>query len=377
MSEHLVACSWPNDDARRGWAARVMLAEDARWVADVVLSANKWAGAMPYPALLLGHHFVRIAYEGAIAIRSLNPHVGWKPLADLLTDQYAAITKRARHVTKLLDDTKKGYEGVLEDLAKSLNSNQETFMGKAPRWLRWLEADLGLHFINDSLVGASIPMAYRLDLEPSDKRSISGAPLRAVSEEWGGTMMALSAADLREPDLTPTLDLSKCKVKYRNHVASTYLSGKYEREFSDPLKILVLMVEGDLNTMREFLPLTATRHEQATFRARTVTVHHALSALRQVEQRFAMLDTPGMRGLRILLSDSPTRRLMCREAALVRNRCVHYEMNDPAIQLDPTLPMSGVVEAVYPGNTWERFDEDVAGVMERFSDHLATWRPAP
>ena len=37
--------------------------------------------------------------------------------------------------------------------------------------------------------------------------------------------------------------------------------------------------------------------------------------------------------------------------------------------------MSGVVEAVYPGNTWERIDEDVSNVMERFADHLATWKP--
>jgi hypothetical protein len=375
MSENLAVSAWPNGDARRGWAARVMLAEDARWVADVVMSANKSDGVKAYPALLLGHHFVRIAYEGAIAIRSANPHVGWQPFADLLTDQYAVITKRARHVTKLLDDTRKGYEGVLADLADTLQCNHDAFMGKAPRWLRWLETDMGLYFLNGSLLGASIPMAYRLDLDPADQHSTSGGPIRAVSEEWGATMVALSAADLREPDLTGSLDLSKCKIMYSDRVASTYLTARYERDFPNELKMLLLMIEGDLNTIREFLPLTATGHELATFRARTVTVYHSLSTLRQVEQRFPVVDTAGMRGLRTLLSDPPTSRLMCREAGLVRNRCVHYEMNDPAIQLDPSLPMSGIVEAVYPGNSWGRFDEDVSNVMERFADHLATWKP--
>jgi hypothetical protein len=61
MSENLAASAWPDGDARRGWSARVMVAEDARWVADVVMSADKSDGVKAYPALLLGHHFVRIA----------------------------------------------------------------------------------------------------------------------------------------------------------------------------------------------------------------------------------------------------------------------------------------------------------------------------
>lgn len=74
-----------------------MLAEDARWAMDVILSAQQASNIGPYIPLLLGHHFVRIAYEGAIALRSPNPHVGIPKLAEMISDQYAAIT--AKHDT--------------------------------------------------------------------------------------------------------------------------------------------------------------------------------------------------------------------------------------------------------------------------------------
>src|SRR5665811_325463 len=99
------------------------MVEDARWVADVIFSGRAAGNEAAYPALLLGHHFVRIAYEGALALRSTNPHVGWPPLAELLNDQFADITARARHVSKLLDDTSRAYEEVLADLESVYRHN--------------------------------------------------------------------------------------------------------------------------------------------------------------------------------------------------------------------------------------------------------------
>lgn len=36
--------------------------------------------------------------------------------------------------------------------------------------------------------------------------------------------------------------------------------------------------------------------------------------------------------------------------------------------------MFGIVECVYPGNTWKRFEADVAAVCSRVADHLGSWR---
>ena len=59
----------------------------------------------------------------------------------------------------------------------------------------------------------------------------------------------------------------------------------------------------------------------------------------------------------------------------VRNRSVHYEMNDPAIHPDLTRPMNGIVEAVCAGWSWEAFDQDIREVTERTAEHLALWKP--
>ncbi len=374
MNENPLVSAWPNNEARKGWAARVMLAEDARWVTDIVMSAQKYSNAKAYPALLLGHHFVRIAYEGAAAIRSSNPHVGWPPFSDLLTDQYAAITKRGRHVSKLLDDTKKSSDEVLSDLAAVLAKNSDAFLNKAPMWFRRRETDMGLYHMNGSILGASIPMSYRLDIDPGDQKSLSGGPISGISEEWGSTIGVLSAADLRPPDMNGHIDLSRCEITTSNELASRFLEDKYEAKFPIEVKALMLLLEGDLNTNRWFLPATEAGHELTVFRARTATVYHSLSALRKIERRFSELDSPGMRDLRSLLSGASAGRLMSREAALVRNRCVHYEINTLNIQLDPSRPMSGIIEAVYPGNTWENFNDDVLNVTEQLAEHLSEWQ---
>ena len=53
-----------------------MLAEDARWAMDVILSAKGVDHLSGYVPLVMGHHFVRIAYEGAITVQSRDPQIG-------------------------------------------------------------------------------------------------------------------------------------------------------------------------------------------------------------------------------------------------------------------------------------------------------------
>lgn len=211
----------------RGWAARHILAQDARWIADIVLSSRSVGECSAYPALLLGHHFVRVAYEGAKAINSGNPDVGWPQLATLLTDQYTPVTARARHISKLLDDTKKSQEEVLGELRAVQEHNTKTLTGRAPRLLRWLESDLGLFWMRGTPVGASMPIAYRLALDPRDARSMGGEDLVDVTQEWGATMSVLMAAALEAPTDQATLQLDNCGVTYRDRTAAKYLADRY------------------------------------------------------------------------------------------------------------------------------------------------------
>jgi hypothetical protein len=359
----------------RAFVCRAILAEDSRWAMDVILSTGRVDHLSGYVPLVVGHHFIRIAYEGAIAVQSGNPRVGIPELARLLQPEYETITARARHLTKLLDNTKKSYAEVLTDLASELKVHHESLTGNSMRAVRWLEKDLGLYYLDRAAIGATTPIAYRLGLHPTRSQSISNADLLAVAEEWGRTLVILGAAALDPNEPTSTLELSDIRIGHRDRLASRYLSTRFDPQFSPELKALVLLIEGDLNTSRLLLPRTSLGHEGAVFRAQVVTAYHCLSALQQICDAFAARDTGGLRRLRSLLSDEPTQRLLSPGGTKVRNRSVHYEMNDPTIIPDLARPMYGLVEAVYPGRTWETFDTDIREVTSRAAECLADWSP--
>lgn len=371
----LPSSRWPDEDARRGWAARTAMSEDARWVADVVYSARSAADQGAYPALLLGQHFVRIAYEGALALRSENPHVGWPPFAELLDHQFASITGRARHVSKLLDDTSRGYDEVLADLGAVYRHNNAVLVQAVKGWRRWLATDLGLYSVEDHVVGASVPIAYRLALDPAQNERMAGESIHEVTQEWGATVAVLQAATLDSPlSLSGTLDLTQSPVSYRDRLAARYLQDKYERTFPLALKMLILMIEGDLNTNRLYLPRTEVGHENSAFRARVVTLYHALSSLEKISAQSPSLDSAGLRDLRSILDDPPTRRVLDRGGKRVRNRCVHYEIRGRALRLDPAQPMHGIVEAVNPDTTYSEFDGLIRATTSRLAEALGAWK---
>lgn len=253
-----------------------------------------------------------------------------------------------------------------------MNVHHEALTGHAIRVARWLETDLGIYYLDRSTIGATIPIAYRLGLHPTHTASISDADLLAVSEEWGGTLAVLGAAlDASQPN--PTLDLSDIRISYRDRMASNYLHTRFDPQFPPELKALLLLIESDLNTARLLLPRTSPRHEGAVFRAQVITTYHCLSALQQISDAYRARDTRGLRTLRSFLSDEPTERLLSPAGKMVRDRSVHYEMNDRRIVPDLTRPMYGLVEAVYPERTWEAFDTNVREATNRAAEVLVDW----
>jgi hypothetical protein len=353
-----------------------MIAEDARWAMDVILSGQRLPRLSPLIPLILGHHFVRIAYEGAHALRSSNPHLGVPELADLLTDKYASVTARARHVSKLLDDSKKTYETVIAEFDAIAQEHHDQFTGNAFRWARRFETDLGLYVAEGRLLGATWPAAYRLGLSVNAEGSISGQDLRAVTEEWGGTLAVLGSATLDSTSPIPTLDLTRVpRITGKDKRADRYLSERFETNFPGGLKVLLLAIEGEMNTLLTFAALTTPGHELAVFRARTVALYHALSALTRVSDRYASLATDGMTALRDLLASAKAQDLLSRPGQLVRNRCMHYEVRDTRVDIDPTMEMFGIVESVFPGKSLSDLSTEVTSVTALVAELVRNWRP--
>jgi hypothetical protein len=360
----------------RGWAARQMVAQDARWATDVVLSAEQLPAVAPYVGLLLGHHFVRIAYEGGLTLRSQDPDVGVPELANVLRDKFGPITARVRHTTKLLDDTKKTFDVVVDEFTGIVLEHRSQLMGNAVRIARWLETDLGLYMSDRRPVGATVPIAYRLGVQMTADGTIAGDDLRVVSEEWGGTLAVLNAAALDRTGQVATLDLGQVpKISGRDRRSDRYLRGRFESEFPVGLKMLLVAVEGDINTLNTIVPHTSDGHEESVFRLRMVTLFHALSTLRHIQLRYTDLRSTGMRELSQLLDDDAARWLLSKPGKAVRNRCMHYPILGNGFDLDPERPMFGIVEAVGSGRPMTDIAEDGSAILPRLSQFLHHWRP--
>lgn len=273
-------------------------------------------------------------------------------LAMRLQDEFGAITQRVRHTTKLLDDTKKSFEAIIDEFDCIADEHRGHLMGDALPIARWLETDLGLYMCDRRCVGATVPIAYRLGTRLASNGAIEGNDLRVVSQEWGGTLAVLNAAALDGTEQVATMDLGQIPaIAGRDRRSDRYFDRRFEAEFPVGLKMLLLAVEGDINTLTTIVSYTSRGHEESVFRLHVVTLFHALSTLRHVRGRYADLGSAGIRELSQILDDGAARWFLSKEGKAVRNRCMHYPILNARIDLDPALPMCGIVEALGGGRS--------------------------
>lgn len=357
--------------------AHSMMFGDAAWAAETIYScppAPRDVGSL-LPTLLIGT-WSRIVYEGSVALKAAKP-VGVPAMANLLEHRYRDVLARARHSTKLLDDTKKGFDDVLADLTAYHDAHLEQFTGNVPVALGWLEQDLSLTTIDEHLVGTSITTHIHLGQLPttiSDTDAL-GEAIRAASEEQGGALAVLLGLGGGAYEPRPTMDLNPLAgLSARDVRSDQYLERRYDPTFSPPLKLLLLGMEADLGMCAQVLPVLAPGHRDSEFRARVGTVFHALNALREVAHRYSgSNDATHAAALEPVLTDPAVVRLAEPDARVVRNRCVHYEIVGPvASKLAPGAPMHGIVEAA-TGRTFEEFDADVQHAADVAARALQAW----
>jgi hypothetical protein len=234
---------------------------------------------------------------------------------------------------------------------------------------------MGLYVWDGHVVGSSIAAHFHMGLTPEtvlDESAMGEEVLRA-SEEQGGALAVLLASGGRV-EVEPTLRLKGFGgIRGEDRRASKYFTRRFDPEFPTALKMILLLIEGEANTSRLLFPLTEHGHEDAVFRARTVSLFHSLTALLEIRERFGPSFGKRIQPLRDLLENAATRRLLTREGRLIRNRCMHYEIPDKNLDLDPSLKMSGIVEALAPGKTKRDFDTDVQAVTASVAELLAGW----
>jgi hypothetical protein len=353
-----------------------MVAQDARWIADAMLSTlNHESGAGWLPLVLVGHSS-RIVYEGSILLRSSDPDVAAPHLAALLDDRYGETIERSRHAGKLIDDTLKSYAQLKDEMSEFYLAHHDEFSGNAVWFARWLETDLGLYCApGGRILGNNVTGHFRAGLSSATSLAQMGGQLFEVAEEQGGALSVLAAAAGDATSPTSTFDygdLGRMVGKDRKAVA--YLAKRYDPVLPVESKLLLLMVEGEINTTDLVLPLIERGHEQAVFRARMISTYHALRAVEEILNADPLADSPATIRVRSLLDESPTRGLLDdRGIRQVRNRCMHYEIRNGSLALDAAMPMFGILEALCD-RTFEELNVIVRAISARLAEALSLWR---
>lgn len=254
--------------------------------------------------------------------------------------------------------------------------HRREFLGKAIWGARWLESDIGIVLAHgDRVLGASIVLHFRTGLGTDVRLADAGPALKFVEQELGGTLATFAGLDGDESTLSGTIDYRRLgRLRDKDRRVVTYLGTRYDSEMDIPTKLLLLMVEGEVNTTNEVVSLGRSVHREAVFRATLISLYHSLRAVDEILNAHAAGASLGTQRLRSLLSEEATRRVLDEpQVRRLRNRCMHYEIHDPSIDLDLTRPMFGIVENICPDTTFDALESDVRELSSRLGDALKNW----
>ncbi|MFJ4044355.1 hypothetical protein ACIPV2_01270 [Microbacterium sp. NPDC089987] len=367
----------PTQDELKVTVGRLLLLEDALWIGDILASARRHNGpAQAMVPLLLSGHAARVVYEGRELLTSPNKNVALPDFVDLLRPELHSSIPPARHATKMLDNAVKKGQPVNEyelDIHEAWMSQRTELMSKVRRGFSWLQPDLGFYTLGGAVVGATIPLhlRFRLDEVPVENRP---AHFRKLGLDLYTSLKVFSYLSGKNDAITPSLDLTAMdSIRDNDRSVNRYLKRGYDGVRSIDQRLLLLLIESEVNTAATLIPLVTGPHVTAAFRARLISLWHALSSVRKILAADPARTSPAATRVREVADSVDARRLSAKGMDLVRNRSMHYEIRGKTQFAFSNGPMFGIIESV-TGETFGRLDTVVRDVSQDMSAALREWR---
>lgn len=364
-------------DELRIAVGRGLLLEDALWIGDVLTSALRHDGpARVMAPLLLSGHVSRIVYEGRELLTSSNPDVALPGLVDLLPPEEHPSIALARHATKMLDNQTsknkplKEFEG---EIHQAWMSQRALLFKDVKPGFTWLQPDLGFYTLDGYVVGATIPLHMRFGLDAVPPGAYPEY-FQRFGEDLIVALRIYACLSGSADALVTTLELSPVDaVEDNDKFVKRYLRGAYDSALNLDQKLLLLLIESEVNTATTLIPLATGSHVTAGFRARLISLWHALSSLAKVLDANPGATSPGRDKLRALVSSSDAMRLSAQGMQMVRNRSVHYEIRGKVEIAFSDRPMFGIIESL-TDETYESLDALVRNLSADLRIALREWR---
>jgi hypothetical protein len=346
---------------------RALVADDARWLADAIMSAHQ---ASKHAVAVIGlsaiGQIARVVYEGTAIARSEEPP-GIPALAELLDNNHADIIARARHATKLLDDNKKSPTDLARELTTTHAEHEAEFTGNAPAFARFLESDTSIVWLNNKPLLCMHAMTLRFGFDPI----IAGeTAIVDITTRLGAGLNVLRAMDGRIPSFNTELDLSALDdADFRDTQLTPFLDTRYSPHLAMPTKLLLLMIECEVNIAAHLLPSTSPVGQEAVLRAQLAVAYHAARAITALANE----DPNVVHGTLTSWVADPQIQTFLTEARPLRNQAVHYGVSPNVTDLDLDAPMFGLIDALWPGQTVATASQEITTVLNKTSDMLASW----
>lgn len=344
---------------------------------DVLTSALRHEGlAQVMVSLLLAGHASRIVHEGRELLTSATPGVGLPSFVEQLPDDEHPSIVRARHATKMLDNQIRKDKPLSEfetEMHEAWMSQRSLLFETVKRGFTWLQPDLGFYTLHGDVVGATIPLHMRFDLDAVQPK---GWPtfFSQFGEDLITSLQVYMWLSGRTDAMVTTMDLTPIDaVQDNDRFVGRYLKRTYDKNLTLDQKLLLLSIESEVSTATILIPLLTGAHVNAAFRARLISLWHAMSSLTKILDARPDASSPGRDEVRALLASVEAQRLSAQGMRLVRNRSVHYEVRGKAEIRFAEVPMFGIIES-FTSETFDSLDTLVQDLSINLSAALRRWR---
>lgn len=352
-----------------GSLARELLFTDAAWCLDVFNSARDTEGGAGFAPWMMLSINARVAVEGRKVIEFPDPNVGAPHLVEFLAEDESPSIAKARHAAKLLDNTKKSLEDFRAEMQRYWSAHHKWMRGNTPRILQGLVKELAVVTFEEHIVLATIPTQVRFDIPAGSPESVRDTAMK-LGEDLGKDLSAFHLLVGSEHPHPSTLDLKDLSdVNWEDQYVRKFLPAQYEDAVDDEAKMLLLLLESDLNVLVFMLRHTAPGNDGAFFRNAMITVWHALVSLQTFVDAY-----PSVRAgnLRRLLGSADVTTFLDPANKPVRNVFMHYI--PPNVPLDASKPMRGIVEALNPAQDLRSLSALTWHLAQEAQRALEDWR---
>jgi hypothetical protein len=302
----------------------------------------------------------RIVYEGMDLLGRRRP-----AQTTAVKLEFGPQLEAARHTVKLLDDTQKLYEGVVQDFERIDDEHSETWA-------------LGRNYAIGIRDGRIFSTTRSSQFQQSGRFTVRTATADDYSNKFGYDIGKAAALIVRQFGYAP--QFTPLPVKQwgpppapKDLDRAAYYETRFEPEFPLALKDILCVIEGSVNSCLHVFKPVEGPFVGPVFRVSFVTASHALSSLDEVRSKYPNIaDSQGMSRVSTVLDSAEAVRI--RSLRKLRNRCMHYLIPPALTGLSEHLPMYGLVEATSPGLTYEIVLADLQHVLSSLSDVLYNWR---